>query len=185
MIAYNMFIDLSLFHEAYQAITLANEIQTLYPHVFNKSMDMIDNKILIDKIEQLRREIGIEEYVCLVDKHIINRNQDIKGEDFFTQLNEEGIEKHALQVLEALYLPPDRIENIKIDVKSLKYFYENRFCDSLVLLQNLEHTMHKETCYKNKPRWFIECQQCGQKTEESEDVDFLLNSIDMEKCIKK
>lgn len=186
--SFNIFTKFNLLHEAYITITIANELNELYKYKYKQKIPNVNEEELTKKINSLNKTIGIKEYKSIVqnfidDTKIIKPMPDDLDEGW-SQFDDNGIHKFALRTLETLGLPEDRLENIKNDIKSLKYFYTHRTCKNMKLLQDLRHTNSPDTHYKYPVEYVIRCDICCQQTKYSKDVFALLLLFDKTKCRK-
>lgn len=189
IIAYTTFLELNLQHEAYKALSIAYEIIQLCKFIFDENLENVvvkPDKPIYKMLQELQSKIGIEEEISIVDMFVSSIPKTINELNFesqLIQLNDEDVDSFAFTLMEALGVPQDRFENIKAAILCEKLFSEKSFCKNLRLLENEGHRKSKETMYKYKPRFIVECRKCQQQTQEGEDVLELLNSINREKCI--
>jgi hypothetical protein len=183
--AYNIFIKMSLFYEAYHSLTLLKEISKLYSEIFSSDINIFKKDNLELLINNLEKKIGIKEYESIVTQFISNNPKSMGIPESFKNLSENDIEFFAKTMIEALDIPNDRLNNLILDLKNLKFFYSNRFCKNLLIYQDLWHTRSKRTMYTGIIKYKIVCPLCGLESDDHENIESLFNSLNQERCISK
>lgn len=181
-IAYNELISAhNIFHKrmdlshAYNALTLSMEVNYLYSILFSGNIDNSRFEQINNVLNNLEKQLNRARYEILTDSLL--KNMMSRAQDDFDSLPEEEIPRFADMVIESLGIPKDRLENVIFDISFLRQAERRINNKYFELLQNLTHTKDKETMYKEKPGYVIKCKKCGYQTDESSDLDELLNQL--------
>ena len=124
----------------------------------------------------------LPEYKSVVIDAFDKKKKEIEDSKNGFDIDERDFDISADRIIKALKLPKERKKNIMADMKSLKYFYNNRQSEKFELLQDLRHTQKKETYYETIPSYVIRCKKCGFQTIQNKDVKQLLLILDYHKC---
>ncbi|WP_461629809.1 DUF4365 domain-containing protein [Labilibaculum euxinus] len=177
--AYDIFRNMARNKDAYNAITIAYELTALFQKLYNQTilneLGEIEKQIML-----IEKYLHLPEYKSIVLEAFNDKNKEDSKNDFY--INESDFDISADKILKALKLPIERKENIIADMKSQKYFYDNRQSENLELLQDLRHTQKIETYYETVPSHIIRCKKCGFQTIQNKDVKHLLSMFDYHKC---
>lgn len=184
--AYNEFISLQLYKDAYNALTLTYELLQLYKVCYQDTVGEISIENLSEILNAYCKEFGFKEYQSTVLKTLETKERT-KGADFQTFLssNENNIDQIAQIVISSIGLPQERKENVLVDLNNYQYFYKNRLSKDYELIQDLRHTFSTNTYYNERPNCLIECKKCGFKTEFKDDIEKLVELINNHECKKE
>lgn len=180
--SYQLFNSFPMLFEAYQALHTAKELRKLYKIIYNDDISMISEIYIDDEIKRLQKEVGINEFISIVDKFLINEVNTPSREETLAKLNEEEIDRYARITIEALNIPIVRIDNLKSELLTLKYFFSNRHCDELLILQDLKHTESTDTLYNSPLKYWVICKKCNIESICHENVEIILKTFDRSKC---
>ncbi|WP_024480420.1 DUF4365 domain-containing protein [Cellulophaga baltica] len=179
--AYDIFQKMARNKDAYNAIIMAYEItalfQLLYNHTILNELGEIEKQIKL-----IEKQLNLPEYESVVNSALNKKDKEIEDSKNSFDIHESDFDISADKILRALNLPKERKENIIADMKSQKYFYDNRQSENLELLQDLRHTQKNETYYETVPSHLIRCNKCGFQTIQNKDVKHLLSMFDYHKC---
>jgi hypothetical protein len=181
--AYNEFVDLNIYKDGYNALTLTYELLQLYKASYQKTIDSISIAETEHIIREYCKEFGLNNYTSIVTK-ALEAKESNKENDFqsFLKSNENNIDEIADSMISGIGIPIDRKKNVLCDLENHQYFFKNRASEDYEIQQDLRHTFSLVTYYCEKPRCLIECKKCGFKTHLSINIKELMNTINNHKC---
>ena len=176
-VAHNTFIKKQRFTEAHQSLNYALDIQRLYKNTYNAQLGQVSEQELLHRIAQIEEETGIQRYNSYVNDafEFIRKNSQTNLKEASITSTDEEIEQRAKTYLEASDLSIDRLPNLILDMKNYRKFHQVNKNDDILLLQDLRHTLSKETKYKYPPTYILRSKKTGLETPPSSNIDELLN----------
>lgn len=179
--AYDEFRKMARNKDAYNAIIMAYEITALFKMLYEEIM-MNELGEIEKQIKLIEKQLHLPEYKSVVIDAFNTKRREIEDSKNGFDIDENDFDIYADKIIKALKLPKERKENIIVDMKNLKYFYNNRQSEKLELLQDLRHTQKIETYYENVPSYIIRCEKCGFQTVRNKNVKYLLSMFEYHKC---
>jgi hypothetical protein len=181
--SFDEFSKLSIKKAAFNSLILSYEISLLFKICYKNDLGAISSDKISEMIKSMTKELGLKDYDSTV-LSAYSAKQRKQGNDFQSLLssNENQLEQIAEKLISAIGLPQERKINVLIDLENHQYFFKNRKSDNLELLQDLRHTLSRDTYYKEKPDCLILCKKCGFKTKTGNDIKELMTIIDKHRC---
>ena len=179
--AYNLFLKVELFLNAYKALYNASELKKIFRVINKEELNIISDEDLESRIQAICRELNIVPFKSNVDA----LSSDLENMPDDWSLVKDG-EEHSFArfFADSCGLPEDRIENIVLNIKAAKIFEENCKNPNIKLLQDLSHIKSLETYYAESPIFILKNEKTGSFSSRSNDIYKLLKEFE-ELCREK
>ncbi|GAA5030846.1 hypothetical protein GCM10011506_21940 [Marivirga lumbricoides] len=178
LIAYNLFLDLGLNKDAHQTLTNVYEIQMLCFLLYGKDIGPKKLHELESIIRDIEEKAGIPQFNSVVRPAYENlRRNLVQGNQPWTTIPEDEVEKYAWKILEAYELPENRLPNIIADIRNYQIFERECENKNIELLQDLRHLQSKSTTYAEPPKYILRSKLSNIETKPSRDIYHLLQQF--------
>ena len=170
--AYNLFLANMNLNSAYRALSLSQELNYLYSVIFQGDIDHDKSQEIEQAMRQMEQKLRLGKYEMFTESNV--KQMIEKEQDDLSNLSIAEIFRAASIFADSIGLPRDRISNIVADISFLQRAKQEVNQNYFDVLQNLVHTKLKETMYKEKAKYVIQCRRCGYETSESDDLEVLI-----------
>jgi Domain of unknown function (DUF4365) len=178
--AFNGFIEIGAYDEAYSALTTALEIGKLFEHTTKAKLEHFEPEQIQFRIAILCKELDRPEYSSLVDgffEETLPRISEFDSDKARLDIEPEQEDHFATTILEAYGLPVERKSNVISEIRANRKFYNVVANPDIELLQDLTHTRSRTTMYRTPPTYIAVCKICQYKTHASSNVDSIIEQF--------
>lgn len=178
--AYNYFLKLNLYKDAYNSLCEAIEIIELGEHGYGIKVQQ-DKKELYQIKKQIERDLDLEDrpivMLELISKQTNNFDEDNKsGMPVFKDLNDEQLEFLAQTALISFNLPQERFNNLLNEMKAYRLFHQRCNDDNILILQIRDYSERKEDRYSSPVKFVLRSRKSGLETAPNSNMELLLSS---------
>lgn len=171
--AYNLFIEINVFHQAYLAITLAYDIYRLSEEWLNYKLDNITSLSDIkNQIQNFSNYTFYRQFNSVIDEM---SNETIKKTSL-KHLDDDDLDRLADKIIKVNDLPIQRKLNLLNELKSYRYFENNCTNKDLILLTN--QTAIGDLAYSTQTKYEIKSSTTNIVYSRGYDIQEMLRDIE-------
>jgi len=177
--AYNYFLELNIYKEAYQCLCDMIDIIELATQVHKITAPHDKNELYKVK-QQMELEFEMNPRPIVFPQLIANRKNeasesDHNGMPLFKILNDEQITSLARTALVSFKLPEERLTNIISEMKAYRMFHQ-RCADPNIQILQFKNEYEAKEIYAMPIRFVLRSKSTGLETAPSSDMNSLLSS---------
>jgi hypothetical protein len=175
--AFNYFIDLHIYKEAYYAVCNMLEVIELAELGYGMQSPH-DKKELYKVKEQMEGELNIDPRPVIFPELIRKKKKenDVEnGMSVLKDLDDQQIESLAKLALDSFNLPSERLENIINEMNAYRMFHQ-RCSDPNILILQFRNEYENKNKYSLPVRFVLRSKITGLETAPSSDMNALLSS---------
>lgn len=172
-----MFIELSMWHEAHQSLCCAYDLQHLHRVLYGSDVGVRSIQEVEETMRSIEAQTGIRPYESIVESTYRDLFFREGSDKTWGSVPDDQVEKYARITLEAYGFPEERLVHIIADINAHKTFYRECTNTDLELLQDLTHTLRKETTYATAPIFIIRSKKTGIESKRSTDINEILDQF--------
>lgn len=175
IIGYNGYLDLKMFQNAHEALTVAFEIQKLCLLATGNVVGPLSSEHLIKIIREIESEYDLQPFESAIDLlAAFNSNESKDPITILLEADDEMLVDMAKKFLVAAELPESRLTNIVNSMKMRKIFHERCSNPNIELLEDMRHAQNYSTHYIVVPPCILRDKKTNRRSKPSADIEVLL-----------
>lgn len=171
LLAYQLFAELELHHEAYLTLTTAYEIMQLFQLQEGELLGGISADDLLNQINELAVNIGHVPFKCIV----LEAHAKKAEPDGWLAIPDDEEHAYASTIARGMQLPDDRVTNIALEIKGFKLFERRCKNPDIAMFIEKAHLNSRETMYASSPRFILKNKRTGMESQFHSDINSLLD----------
>lgn len=176
--ANNVFQDLNMFQNAYEALGTAYQLLVLGHRLTGIYAGERDPQEFQRIMGEMQNAFDLPPYEDLTNQFVgLGKDKNPDGNQILKDASDEKIEMLARGVLKGYDLPESRLVNIIHEMKMIRSFQQKCSNPNIELLYDFEHLESKTTAYAFLPKCILFHKLIGFRTSPSSDIDFLLEQM--------
>lgn len=175
--AYNQYLELHMYQNAFEAIGIAYDIQKLCYLEFNTLVGQLQPAEILGIIRAIEQEYEFQPFQSGVENLKRYRTENRGGKESLIGVDDEQIKAMAKRLLKALDLTENRLDNIIHSLKTIRAFAERCSNPDIELLENELHRKHISTYYLVPVTFILRNKKNGEATKPNTDIDKLFSEF--------
>jgi mRNA-degrading endonuclease YafQ of YafQ-DinJ toxin-antitoxin module len=179
------FRELSLLNDYRLSLAAAHELAEISRIKYKLSLSTVEEtESIIKVINSITNKMGLEEeFDDTKIQNMWNKYQEILNtpeDQMISELSEDQIHKYGLEILKAIELPNDRLENIKRDLRASSVFHKVvGDSDTYILLNDNSARRNTSEYYKYPSEYIILNKKTQMQTLPNTDIEYLLKQLNL------